>query len=226
MDIHYRELFNHSWPPESGYLDYFKDTYTSIMDEQSWQEVADYKSTSGSETNNNTPMATLSTTSETMPLRRRGTSQDDHDTPSASPVQALENRPIENVPLLIRTRKEPQLYLSLCDGEIQLLPKPSPSSGSFWYCVRMGGWYGFRNTVSGTYLGYNPYSSICAIERQQSSSEYLTAEKDVNGGYILNVFRPSDSHLMPVSVSKRNKLLFPQNEGGTAWDLFESKYLQ
>lgn len=195
------------------------------MDEQSWQEVADYNSTSGSENNNNTPTATLSTTSESMPLRRRKTSQDDHNTRSVSPVQALENRPIENVLLLIRTRKVPHFYLTLCNGEVELLSKPGPSGGSFWYCVRNGGWYGFRNTVSGTYLGLNSSMSICARQRQQSPNEYFTAERGVNGGYILHVFKPSSGHLLPVSASEENKCLGPRNEEGTAWDLIESKYL-
>lgn len=140
--------------------------------------------------------------------------------------QALENQPLKDIPILIRTRKEPQLYLTLCDGEVRLLPKPSPAGGSFWYCVRNGGWCGFRNTASGTYLGITNSISICARQRQQSSREYLTAERDVNGGYILNVFIPSENHLLPLSASKENKFLSAQNEGGIVWDLFESKYLE
>lgn len=149
-------------------------------------------------------------------------SQDDDNTRSVSLVQALENPPIKNKPLLIRTRKEPNLYLTLCDGELLLIP--NPRGGSFWYCVRKAGWYGFRNTVSGTYLGSDASSSICA--RQHSFSEFFTAERDVDGGYILNIFRSSDNNLMPLFVSNDNKHLFPRNEGGMAWDFITPKYLQ
>lgn len=195
------------------------------MDEQSWQEVSDYTSTNASEKNNLTPMDTLSIASMSIPLRGRKMSQDDHHARSVFAVQALENlpvnQPIENRSLMIRTRQEPHLYLSLCYGELKLSLKPG--SGSFWYCVRTGGWYSFCNTVSGTYLGYDVTNIKCAGQRPLSPNEYFTVDRDVKGGCILNVFKASTKDLLRVSVSENIKSLSILKPAGEAWDLIEIK---
>ncbi|KAM0466155.1 hypothetical protein ACHAPV_001109 [Trichoderma viride] len=202
------------------------------MDEQSWQEVSDYTSTSASEEIILTPMDTLSTVSVSIPLRGREMSQDDHHARSAFAVQALENppanQPIENRSLMIRTRKEPHLYLSLRYGELRLLLKPA--SGSFWYCFRKGGWYIFRNSVSGTYLGRGTANTasantLCAGQGPLSPSKYFTVDRDVNGGCILNVFNPSTDDLLGVSVSEDRKSSSTSEPAGEAWDLIEIKYV-
>lgn len=210
------------------------------MEQQSWQEVYDFTSTSSSA--NNTPAPTiLSIASEAMPLRGRDISQDENARATPA-VQVLDNPPIADRPLMIRTKEDPHLYLSLCYGYVKLLPKPIPSGGSFWYCVKKGGWYGFRNTVSGTFLGHNADGdSICATQGFHSADEYFTVEKDVNGGYIMNVFNSNGSRLIPVSISEdrkslkslipaftskdRNSLksLIQRQERGSAWEFIESK---
>ncbi|EHK44172.1 hypothetical protein TRIATDRAFT_37677 [Trichoderma atroviride IMI 206040] len=155
-------------------------------------------------------------------------SQDNHRTRAVFAVQALTNQPIyhaiENKSLMIRTRKEPHLYLSLCYGELKLLPKPG--SGSFWDCVRTSGWYGFRNTVSGTYLHINgTANTICAEQRQRLGSNYFTAEMDVNGGCILNVYKAPSHELLRVSVSEDRKSLSTLEPAGEPWDFIEIKYV-
>jgi hypothetical protein len=150
------------------------------MNEQSWQEVFDYANTSDSETNHLTPMDMLSISSNaTSPLAKKKIYSAKNCAQSVFAVQALENQsanqPIENKTLMIRTRKEPHLYLSLCYGDLKL--QLSPGSGSFWLCVKRGGWYGFRNTVSGTYLcrGLTTIGTdtICMGSRSHAPSEYF-----------------------------------------------------
>lgn len=193
------------------------------MEQQPWQEVYDFIGTNSSANNTPTPTATLSTVSEAMPLRERNISQDDHNARSTPTVQVLENPPIANRPLMIRTKKDPHLYITLCDGEVKLLPNPTSTDGSFWYCVRTGGWYGFRNTVSGTFLGRHTAGSIYAAQRFHSANEYFTVERDVNGGYIMHVFSSQDTRLIPVSISEDTHSLIHGKEEGVAWEFIGSK---
>ncbi|KAL7924805.1 hypothetical protein ACQKWADRAFT_285994 [Trichoderma austrokoningii] len=189
------------------------------------QEEYDGTSTNGSENNNPTPTATLSIASESIPLRKKETSQDDFNARSISVVQAVENRPIENTPLLIRTRKEPHLYLAICDGQLELLSKLVPSNGNFWYCARKGAWYGFRNTVTGCYIGMG-YNTICQMGSHHTSMGYFTTERDMNGGYIMNIFMP-ENKLLPLSIEEIDgkKNLSPKDGTGTAWDFIDIKYV-
>lgn len=186
----------------------------------------DGTSTIGSENNNPTPTATLSIASEPMSLRSREISQDDLNARSISVVQPLENRPIENTPLLIRTRKEPHLYLTICDGELLILPEINPNGGNFWYCTRKDAWYGFRNTVTGCYIGTG-YTTICQLGSHHTSAGYFTIERDANGGYIMNVFIP-ESKLLPLSIIEMEgkKYLSPEEGTGTAWDFIDIKYVK
>lgn len=47
--------------------------------------------------------------------------------------------------------------IALVEGKVELQQTSAqPGEGSFWTCVENNGWLGFRNSVSGTYLGLAP----------------------------------------------------------------------
>lgn len=199
------------------------------MDGQSWQEVPDYTSISASENNDTTPMDTLSIASTAIPSRGRETFQDNPQARSIFAAQALEIQPvnqrIENRHLMIRTREEPHLYLGLYYGDLKLSLRPEP--GSDWYCERKGGWYGFCNTISGTYLGHGAANTafagtICAAQRFLSPSGYFTVDRNATGGCILHIFSPNTNDLLQVSVSEDKQFLLPRNRGGMAWEFVGS----
>ncbi|PTB44196.1 hypothetical protein M441DRAFT_109085, partial [Trichoderma asperellum CBS 433.97] len=128
---------------------------------------------------------------------------------------------------LIRSREEPHLLVTVCSGVLKCLPELNSGGGSFWSCVKKDGWYGFRNTVSGAYLGCDREGKMCAKQPYQSTNEYLTIDWAGNGGYILHVLEnPTSAYIgrRQVSISEDGKSLVAKIEGGTVWEFIDSKY--
>ena len=74
--------------------------------------------------------------------------------------------------------------LTLRDGQI-ILASPGGRGSIHWACVENKGWLGFRNTVSGRYLGHDKHGKLhCAAERQQGWENFC-ARITPEGGYIL-----------------------------------------
>lgn len=82
-------------------------------------------------------------------------------------------------------------------GQLCLAEEPTEAYGSLWQCVEKDGWLGFRNTVSGTYIGHNncrprsPKEGISYTWRFQGSAskhtdcEFLQVRRHRSGGYSL-----------------------------------------
>lgn len=187
------------------------------MAEHAWEEVIASTTISSSADNPRTPSTT--TMSESMPLRDKD--KDEH----ASAVLTIENLPIPGKSLMIRTRKEPHLILTLCSGELKFLRKPIPGGGCFWQCVKKDGWLGFRNTVSGTYLGHDGQGKLYAKQSHHEPFEHFTMERDVDGGYILQQLMGPNNELVQVCLNEDGKSLMQQKEGGTAWDFIDVQYV-
>ncbi|KAM0246072.1 hypothetical protein ACHAQJ_010369 [Trichoderma viride] len=102
--------------------------------------------------------------------------KEDTSTTTLGPaVRAVEHHPIAGKTFIIRTRQEPHRILTLTNGALEFLSRPFPSSGIFWQCVTTEGWYGFKNTVSGTYLGHDSKGKIFAKVSHHRAHEYFTA---------------------------------------------------
>ncbi|KAF2664195.1 hypothetical protein BT63DRAFT_103099 [Microthyrium microscopicum] len=74
--------------------------------------------------------------------------------------------------------------ITLLDGQI-VLDRPG-SRGSFhWACVETKGWIGFRNAVSGRFLGHDPSGKLhCSAQRQQGWENFCVRLRP-DGGYLL-----------------------------------------
>ena len=74
--------------------------------------------------------------------------------------------------------------LTLLDGQIVLAPLGD--RGSFqWECVETKGWMGFRNPVSGKYLGHDQRGKLhCSADRHQGWENFCPRLRP-DGGYIL-----------------------------------------
>lgn len=74
--------------------------------------------------------------------------------------------------------------LTLRDGQI-ILASPSGQGSIHWQCVETKGWLGFRNTVSGRYLGHDKHGKLhCSAERQQGWESFCV-RITLEGGYVL-----------------------------------------
>ncbi|PTB58441.1 hypothetical protein M431DRAFT_505941 [Trichoderma harzianum CBS 226.95] len=198
------------------------------MDDQSWQEVYDFTSSSASKIP--TPTGTLSTISEPISAINL---KDDQDLRPIDLTLAFQNPPIEGRKFLIRTREEPHRILTVCNGNVRCLLQPIPGGGSIWHCHKKFGWLGLRNTVSGTYLGHDNDGTICAKRASHWINEYLTVDRDESGGQILHVLVKSTTTMgierierMQVCLSEDGKSLVPRKEGGAVWDFIDLKYYQ
>jgi hypothetical protein len=74
--------------------------------------------------------------------------------------------------------------ITLLDGEIVLAPLGG--RGSFhWACVETKGWLGFRNVVSGRFLGHADNGKLrCSAGRHQSWENFCVRMRP-EGGYVL-----------------------------------------
>ncbi|RFU78027.1 hypothetical protein TARUN_4183 [Trichoderma arundinaceum] len=179
------------------------------MNESVW-ETASVITTSSAD---DCPTPTFSTMSDPVHIKEKD------DSSSVITIQSVEHHPKADKSFVIRERREPHRIMALENGELKILSDPFAGGGWLWNCVKKAGWYGFRNTVSGTYLGHNGQQKIVAIAPHHKSHEYFMAERHEEGGYIL-LMRHGDE-LLQVAVSKDGNSLVEQKEG-TAWDFIES----
>ncbi|KAL7931315.1 hypothetical protein V8C35DRAFT_114738 [Trichoderma chlorosporum] len=140
-----------------------------------------------------------------------------------TPMDHIECPPIAGKSFMIRTRNEPRRILTLKGGQLEFLEKPIPGGGAFWHCHEMDNWYGFCNTVSGTYLGHNGESKVVATNDRHEITEYFVTRREESGGYILLI--PHEHALLQVAISEDGKSLVEQKEGGEAWDFIDVKHV-
>lgn len=101
---------------------------------------------------------------------------------------------------------DPGLYVTLKEGKLGLSPRKfgydesvhDLRCGSLWECVEHGStiWLGFKNTVSGTFLGRNSYPEFIATAQYHDKWEWFCAREHPHGGHILLV--TYGSRLLPM----------------------------
>ena len=55
----------------------------------------------------------------------------------------------------------------------------------YWTCVETKGWLGFRNTVSGKFLGHDAKGKLCCSVERHQSWEYFCVRMRPEGGCVL-----------------------------------------
>jgi len=105
---------------------------------------------------------------------------DDFDpftTPTASSV------PWPGSTFIIRSASSGHV-ITLLDGEVVLAP-PGGRGSIHWTCVDTKGWIGFRNTVSGRFLGHDKDGKLrCQADRQQGWENFCVRLRP-EGRYVL-----------------------------------------
>ena len=75
--------------------------------------------------------------------------------------------------------------LTLLDGQITLTEQGSRGS-IYWVCVETKGWLGFRNTVSGKFLGHDGKGKLsCSAERHQGWENFCFRMRPEGGCVLL-----------------------------------------
>ncbi|KAL2044107.1 hypothetical protein ABVK25_012463 [Lepraria finkii] len=74
--------------------------------------------------------------------------------------------------------------ITLLDGQIKLT-QPGGRGSIHWVCVETKGWLGFRNTVSGKFLGHDGNGRLRCSADQHRGWEYFCVRPRPEGGCIL-----------------------------------------
>lgn len=143
-------------------------------------------------------------------------------------AQHIEHQPIPGRTFIIRTREKPHRILSQEGGELEFLDRPNPAWGVYWHCHENGHWFLFRNTTSGTYLGYDESGSVLATKTCYKEDEFFVPIRQEGGGYILHTFHPDQRKLRQVAIADgwSGSLLREQDKGGTPLDFIDAKYVR
>ena len=72
----------------------------------------------------------------------------------------------------------------LLDGQIVLTDSGGRGSVD-WACIENKGWLGFRNTVSGKFLGHDAKGRLCCSADRHQKWEYFCARMRPEGGCVL-----------------------------------------
>ncbi|KAL7941340.1 hypothetical protein V8C42DRAFT_360954 [Trichoderma barbatum] len=141
----------------------------------------------------------------------------DSESSHQKPVNPIEYHPIEGRSFMIRSILG--LILTLVGGELKFLEKPIPGGGAIWHCHKKNNWFGFCNSVSGTYLGHNGKGKIVATKSKHETDGYFVPIRQKSGGYVL--YASHGEELLQVAISEDGKSLVEQPKGGTAWDFID-----
>jgi hypothetical protein len=68
---------------------------------------------------------------------------------------------------------------------VQSTDQAKLGGGWHWVCVEKDNWLGFRNHVTGAYLGCIGFSGVHAQARQQTLTEFFCVRHHPRGGYLL-----------------------------------------
>jgi hypothetical protein len=75
--------------------------------------------------------------------------------------------------------------LALLNGNVILVQPGNKRASIHWECVENKGWLGFREPVSGLYLGYDMSGNLICQAKYQQGWENFVVRPRPDGGYVL-----------------------------------------
>lgn len=138
--------------------------------------------------------------------------------PELPPRPTQTSVPAPNVTFTIRHRDTGKV-IALVDGDLRLADPADLRGGYHWHCVRTAGWFGFRNCVSGTYLGHNERKRFIAAVRHHRPHEYFTPLHHPSGGYELLMRHNNEQRSM--AVGQDDSSLVEVSGEGALFDFLE-----
>ncbi|KAH6976772.1 hypothetical protein EDB80DRAFT_739514 [Ilyonectria destructans] len=135
------------------------------------------------------------------------------------PITAFGSIPTQNSWFIIRIRDEGK-YLSVIDGKVCLHETLHPWGGFRWRCMKNDGWFGFREFVTGRYLGCDK-GDVVIRALKQTGKEYFAISHQPEGGYHLSVFHEDANNvkeLRQMKADRDGKLLFELKGRAALWE--------
>jgi hypothetical protein len=84
---------------------------------------------------------------------------------------------------IIRSAKSGDV-LTLLDGQV-ILARPGGRGSIHWACVETKGWLGFKNLVTGCFLGHDKEGKLCCLVKRHQPWESFCVRMRPEGGYVL-----------------------------------------
>ncbi|KAF4624946.1 hypothetical protein G7Y89_g13225 [Cudoniella acicularis] len=106
--------------------------------------------------------------------------------------------------------------ITLKNDNLCVAATASKMGGWHWVCEEKNGWLGFRNVVSGTFIGHDTRGRFYAKEKHHKSHEWFCARKCLEGGYWLLMCHNGDMFKKMV-IGGENDLVENEQEG-TVWE--------
>ncbi|KAI1328086.1 hypothetical protein F5Y16DRAFT_370028 [Xylariaceae sp. FL0255] len=152
------------------------------------------------------------------------TIRDDSSTRSSSPYRCLLTSDNTTVPwqertYMIRHRSSTNV-LTLIDGTITLQNDIANNGGWRWQCIEREGWLGFRESVSGHYLGRDNAGGFRARATRHEAWEAFVVRPHPEGGHQLLTCHWWQ--LRPIAVTDSGKLYEAKtSDQGALWEFVE-----
>jgi hypothetical protein len=108
---------------------------------------------------------------------------DDHHDPFSGAKPSSSSVPWPDSTFIIRSVSSGHV-ITLRDGQV-VLARPGGRGSIHWACVETKGWLGFRNTVSGRFLGHDKKGRLCCSAEQHQGWENFCVRMTPEGGYVL-----------------------------------------
>ncbi|KAL1879192.1 hypothetical protein Daus18300_001771 [Diaporthe australafricana] len=110
--------------------------------------------------------------------------------------------------------------ITVTEGEVMLQsPAESrPGGGWYWVCVENGNWLGFRNHVSGNFLGHNGKThGFQAKVTHHQALEFFCVRPHPRGDFMLLVKYPWGDEMRQVSCAPDGKTVVEKDKDGAQW---------
>lgn len=184
---------------------------SSMSPTQHWQND-DYDARSDSSCSGVDPLMTPTSSTKDRPSHTKPEKIDDYarSIPQPGKTYVIYHR---------RTNK----VITLVEGalELQSVADEKPGGGWYWTCVEKNGWLGFRNHVSGTYLGHDARGGFHAKVMHHKTHEYFCVRRDPRGGYTIFVKHGQGDELWRMSCDEDASSLVESKSEGEQWKFQE-----
>lgn len=82
-------------------------------------------------------------------------------------------------------------------------------------------WLGFKNVISGTFIGHDDKGKFVASVKRHSDWESFCTRQHPGGGHLLLMREKNANGFLPMKIGGKNNeelVVSTKEEGGTAWE--------
>ncbi|KAI6776229.1 hypothetical protein HG530_000174 [Fusarium avenaceum] len=110
--------------------------------------------------------------------------------------------------------------ITAVNGELRLCEGFNPRGGFHWECIERDKWLGFRNCVSGKFIGHNKKKKFIVGAHTHQAHEYFALGPNPKGGYEL--LMRHDYELWSMAVGEDGCELVETKGDGALWDFLKT----